>query len=307
MSKKQVSGNKKKEIQKTEKKQNNTSKNASKNINNSKKVAEKKSATKKQEKKKIYTREETIKKQNKIKKIIKVFILFSILIGIGIFLSTSEMFNIIDIQISGNEQVMAEELEIDDKIGSNIFLLTKSQIRNDIKKNPYIKYVYIKKILPNKLVIKVEEREKAFMIKNDNTYIYLDKQGYILEKTEINFAKIIILGYTTNNFELGQRLNEKDLKKLEDIIRIIENCKEIEINDKITSINILDSGEYIVYIQEMKKMIYIGDTTNLANKMLYIKAILKKEDGKEGKIFLNGNFSEGFQAYFREEANQIDI
>lgn len=255
-------------------------------------------------KKKVYTMEEIERKKRKIIHIIRWTSLMFILLGIGIFLCTSKIFKIQSISISGNEQIMKEELQIDDKIGDNIFLISKGKIEKDLKQNPYVKKVTTKKILPNKLEIKIEERQKAFMIKTENGYLYLDNQGYILEESSINLEKPIIIGYSSQELEPGKRLGEKDLEKLEDVRNIIKNCKKIEIYDIITNINISDEDDYIIYIENMRKLIYIGDSSNLANKMLYIKDILEKEEGKEGKAFVNGDFSDGFQAYFREEANQ---
>ena len=266
------------------------------------KVAEQNSAT--QNKKRVYTREEIIQKKKKIKNFAKWTILILILIAIGIFLCTSSIFKIQEINISGNEQIMQEEIQINNRIGRNIFLLSKGRIERDLKKIPYVKKVTIKKRLPNKLEIKIEERQKAYMIQSENGYLYLDNQGYILEESSINIAKPILIGTASQELVPGKRLEENDLKKLEDVIKIVENCKKIKIYDIITNINISDDEEYIIYIEEKRKFIYIGDSSNLANKMLYIEDILEKEVGKEGKIFVNGNFSEGFQAYFREEANQ---
>ena len=272
--------------------------------NNNKKVAEQKSATQNKKIKRKYTKEEIIAKKRKIKIIIGGTILLLVMIGIGVFLCTSSIFKVQKVNITGNEQVMLEELKVDDRIGNNIFLISKRKIERDLKKNPYIKTVTTQKILPNKLEIKVEERQKSFMIQVENGFLYLDNQGYILEESSINIQKPIILGYSTQELEPGKRLEEKDLEKLEDVIKIIEKCKKIEIYDIITTINISDENEYIIYIESMRKLIYIGDSSNLANKMLHIKNILEQETGKEGKIFVNGDFTDGFQAYFREEANQ---
>lgn len=300
--------NKKKNIRETK---NITNKNKRKEIIEpikKSKVVEQKATTQNRKKihknRKIYTKEEIIQKKRKIKRTVKWTILILIIIGIGIFLCTSKIFKIQVINISGNEQVLSEELQINDKIGNNIFLLSKVKIEKDLKKNPYINKVTTKKILPNKLEIKIEERQKDFMIRSEDGYLYMDKQGYILEKSSINLEKIIITGYTTQELEPGKRLGEKDLEKLEDVRNIIKNCKKIEIYDIITSINISDEDEYIIYSESMRKLIYLGDNSNLANKMLFIKDMLQREEGREGKIFVNGDFSDGFQAYFRDEINQ---
>ena len=53
-------------------------------------------------------------------------------------------------------------------------------------------------------------------------------------------------------------------------------------------------------LEAEKKKIYLGDTSNLSNKMLYILAIIEQEKGKDGDIFVNGDLNNKFQPYFRE-------
>ena len=112
-------------------------------------------------------------------------------------------------------------------------------------------------------------------------------------------------GYTTSKskIEAGKTLNEEDIEKLEDIQKILKSSEKIKMQDKIKSINIQDKNDYVLNLPEYKKIIYIGDTSNLANKMLYVKAILEQAVDQEGKIFVNGNLNKGFDPYFREEAN----
>ena len=101
--------------------------------------------------KRVLTKEEIIRKKKKIKNTIRFIILLIIMLGIGAFLCTSKVFKIQEIKIFGNEQIMKEELQVEDKIGHNIFLISKIKIEKDFKKNPYVKKVTTKKVLPNKL------------------------------------------------------------------------------------------------------------------------------------------------------------
>ena len=51
-----------------------------------------------------------------------------------------------------------------------------------------------------------------------------------------------------------------------------------------------------------KKDAYLGDGSNLNTKILYIKEIVEKyEVDKEGTIYVDGDFSNKFKAYFREK------
>lgn len=81
----------------------------------------------------------------------------------------------------------------------------------------------------------------------------------------------------------------------------MESAKSIEIENLITSIDIKEPNEYKLYLKNENKYIYLGDGTNLNNKILYIQTMLKEEKENPGIIFVNGNISEGFKPYFREQ------
>ena len=263
---------------------------------------------KKTKKKQADDKSARIKKIEIIRKIFTWAILIGILLGIFVFLCKSELFKICNIEIIGNNQISQEMLlEISDiDLEDNIFLTNTIKAQNKISENPYIKEVKIKRVLPDKIKIEIVEKEKAYMIESDEKVAYIDKNGYILEISEIKLDTLIILkGYSTLKEKInpGNTLNEEDKQRLEDIEKILKSSEKIEIRDKITSVNIKDKNDYILNVPSHKKIIYIGDTSNLANKMLYTKAILEESTDKEGKIFVNGKFNKGFDPYFREEAN----
>ena len=100
---------------------------------------------------------------------------------------------------------------------------------------------------------------------------------------------------------VGKRLNNDDLKKLEVVLQLISSCEENEISRYITSINIENSNEYIMYMAEKLKTIYVGNSSNIDTKILYVKVILQSEEGNEGEIYVNGDLNDGFQPFFREK------
>ena len=80
-------------------------------------------------------------------------------------------------------------------------------------------------------------------------------------------------------------------------------AKEYAIDTKITSIDVSDKNEYNLILEGEKKKVHLGQNSDLSNKMLYINAIIEKEKEKEGDIFVNGDFNNKFQPYFRESLN----
>ena len=186
--------------------------------------------------------------------------------------------------------------------GNNIFRNLSSEVAKKIQEEPYIESAKMNRKIPDTIEITVKEREVSYQVNVIDSFVYLDYQGYILEKSKEQAKVPFIEGLKTSQDELlnGKRLINDDLAHLNTILRIVDNSKNIDIYDKITKITIQDH-EYAIYFKDEKKIAYLGNGTNITNKMLYLKAILQAESGKSGKIFVNGNFSEGFKSYFREE------
>jgi cell division protein FtsQ len=261
-----------------------------------------------EKKRKLTQQEKRRKKRNKkIKFFLKIFLLLAIIIGGISFAMVSPIFNITEIQVLDNEQVSSETvISLSGlKTEENIFKFNSSKIVNSIKENAYIENVKIHRKIPNKIQIEVEEREHTYSADFLGKYAYISKQGYILEISEDSKQKIIIQGIVTPEEQVvvGNRLNDSDLERLEDVMKIMNSAKEYDLDDKVTSIDISDKNEYSIYLEEEGKKVYLGDTSNLSNKMLYVNAILEEEKGKAGEIFVNGDLNNKFKVYFRESLN----
>ena len=259
-----------------------------------------------QRKKELTKQERKRKRRNKkIKFFLKLFLLIGLISGAIIFALTSPIFNIKNINVINNNEVPSDTvISLSGlKTDENIFRFYKGSVVNNIKENSYIENVKIHRKLPNTIEIEVEERVAKYSVDYMGKYAYINTQGYILEISEDSKGLTIIQGITTKEEEVvpGNRLNNEDLSSLEDVIKITNSASENGLNGKVTSIDISDKNEYILYIEEEKKKVHLGDVTNLSNKMLYVVAIIEQESGNEGDIYINGDLNNKFQPYFREK------
>ncbi len=257
---------------------------------------------------KVSQEEKRRKKRNKrIKVVLQIFLLLGMLVGGIAFAMISPIFNIKNIQVMNNEQINSDTIislsEL--KTEENIFRFSGVITANKIKENAYIKNVKIHRKLPSTIQIEIEERKHNYSVDFLGKYAYIDKQGYILEIAEESKQKLIVQGIITPEEQVvaGNRLVEEDLEKLEDVIKIMNVSQEYELDNKITSIDISHKNEYSIYLEEERKKIYLGDNTNLSNKMLYANAIIEEEKEKAGEIFANGDLNSKFRVYFRESLN----
>lgn len=280
-----VSKEKMKEIQKKKKKE---KKEAQKKIEQ-----EEKSYTKvqKQKVKKKLTNEQ-VKKQKRRVRILQRLTVFTLFIVGIILLILSPIFNIKEIVITGNEKIpeatILSLLSISE--GTNIFKETNKNINEKIKQNAYIAGAIIKRELPSRLKLQVKERTVDYILKIGEGYAYINKDGTILEITsEKAEGKMELQGYETSVEHIisGNKVCEDDFERIEDIETIIQVLTNASLGGLITSINIQDEDDYIINMESEQKTIYIGNTSNLDIKILYIKTILDKEKGNAGKIYVN--------------------
>lgn len=234
---------------------------------------------------------------------IKVLII-SILVLIAIIAAMlSPLFNIKNIQVVGNTILSSEEIiSISGiKTEENMFKVMKLKTIDRIKENAYINEVAIHKKLPNTIEIQVKERKPSFMLEYGNGYVYLSNQGYMLEISSIKKDIPTILGTTTSkeNYKPGNRLNKDDLEKLGTVIKIMAVAKTHNIENLITTIDISNSDNYTIRLEQEKKTVYLGDCSYLETRMSSLMSILENEKDIEGEIFINMNINTR-KPYFRE-------
>lgn len=244
------------------------------------------------------------KRKNRRKKIIKWTSIIVLILVALVFTLTSPLFNISEIEVENNNALTKEKIISLSGLtkGQNIFRFLKSDVEEGIKEDTYIEGVTISRKLPSTVVIRVNERKRDFSLKFLNGYAYINNQGYILEIADNDIGAPVIQGTETaeENIKPGNRLDNSDLKKLEVVIQIMTIAKENEIDSKINTIDISGRNEYILYLED-NKIANLGDSSNLTTKLLYVKKIMESEEGKEGTIFVNGDFTNKFKAYFREK------
>lgn len=221
--------------------------------------------------------------------IIALSFLFMIIIGLYTFLN-SDIFNIKNIQIQGNNKVSDEIIEqyLDVKYDKNIFIYSTKKIKKSLEQNTYIETVSIKKIFPNTIQVNINEKGIVALIKDENKYCYIDNNLNVIDRlNEIDKnekAIIIETEYNLNNENIIKFEND-DIKK--GLIYLMECISNNNLSKKIKKIN---------YEQDIINM-YSIDGTNIIlennNKLKYniskvssILVDLQTRNNKGGNIDL---------------------
>ena len=94
----------------------------------------------------------------------------------------NNLFELKNIDISGNDYIDREEIM--DSIILNtevsLFSLNIQKIKNNLEKNPFIKTVYIGREIPDKLIIKIIERTPIALIIQEENIFFIDYDNFSL-------------------------------------------------------------------------------------------------------------------------------
>lgn len=245
---------------------------------------------------------EAKKKNKKSHKILKIFIIFFMLIFIMVLFLLSPIFNISNIIVQNNVRVSSNEIISLSgiKVGENTFKYVNFDMADKIKENPYIEEVKITRKYPDEIVINVTERTAEFCLKLDERFVYIDNQGYVLEITSEDYSVPEIIGFKTEitNESISTRLYENDLKELQNIIEVYDCIKNNGIEDKVVNFTVEDHRLVIGLVED--KLAYLENFTNINIKILSLKVILERTEGKAGEINLDGQGTDS-SAVFKEK------
>ncbi len=221
-------------------------------------------------------------------KVVVFFVLFIIvLLTTIILLLTLPQFLLKEVNI--NNLVKVEEKEILDKanfeLDKNIFLQGYIKAEKQIEAIKMVKNVDIRFKLPSTINLDVQERIETYQIKSGDIYSVIDEQGYFL-KTMDKKSNIPLITGVQAKFDNEVRLEEEELRNLEDINKIYNTTKILNIDGMISEINLEDKGFSINFASNKKKA-HFENTNNLMNSMQFVREILCSEEirNKSGDIY----------------------
>lgn len=242
----------------------------------------------------------TMEQKRKRRKILKWTSLIILMFVAIILFLLSSVFNIKEIKVINNNKISEQEIVnlSSIKVNENMFKFLKIKASENIKTNPYIESAEIHRKLNETIEINVKERVTTYMLPiNEAEYAYMNNQGYILEISSEKLEVPIIIGYSTESVEPGNRLEVADLKKLNTVVQILNTAKEKDLAEKITSINIEDEKDFVITMESENKIIHFGDSKSINDKFVKLVAVLEDTVGEKGEIFLK-NVD---KIYFRKE------
>lgn len=211
----------------------------------------------------------------------KIIVMLAVVVAV--VLCVAIFFRVHDVQIQGNKIYSAQQVaEVSGvESGDNLLMISRATIAGNIYANlPYVQTVSVGRVLPDTVVIKVQESEIAGLVKSDiGTGWYINTQGRVLGSSVDGFnGQLIELeGFTITAPQPGQQAvasvgMEENLKAALSVVQQLEGTGLIS---QVTSIDTQESFNILLYCGEQYE-VQLGGDDRLDYKVWYLQEVLNQ-------------------------------
>ena len=192
------------------------------------------------------------------------------------FFISLPLFNIEEIEINGNSIIEKEAIvnAITQNKNKTIFTLPYSEVRRELKKNPYLQDVSFIRIFPDKLSVTVTERVLSGYVQYMNgEYLYIDEEGIVLEIAPDYIERLpVVVGIRFNSFSIGAPILPDNSQTFTTLVELQYLFNKYELESEIIKVDLRDESNIHLYIYNID--VEFGDITNADEKTRALKEIL---------------------------------
>lgn len=187
-----------------------------------------------------------------------------------------------EMEVAGNRHVSAEQVqEVSQVEGQPILALDVEQVKTTLRGLPWVKHVALRRQLPSKVAILLEEREPRAVWQTDGAAFLVDEAGLVLGAAEPEHGLPLITDRDKLAVEPGQRVSEEAVRlavKLTELLPLTmgTQAKSFEYT------RVLDGG--LVVAMATGQQARFGGEEELAVKLATWKAILQEGDRMSKRV-----------------------
>ncbi|MCR4667794.1 MAG: FtsQ-type POTRA domain-containing protein [Clostridia bacterium] len=145
-------------------------------------------------------------------------------IAAAVLFLRSDYFAIKEIQVTGNSYYTDDEVRnmCKSELGRNILFDSGiSETEERLIADPYFSSVEIKRKLPDKISITVEERHQQAAFIYGEDYVVIDDEGIMLRKTNVAPELTLLTGLTISRMDLGEKVEAEEKENLVTVLKML--------------------------------------------------------------------------------------
>lgn len=233
------------------------------------------------------------------KLLVMLAVVAAVVLGVAIF------FRVRTVEVQGNSiYSQAQIIEVCGvEPGDNLLMVNKASVSGNIyARLPYVQSVSVGRILPDTIVIQVQESELAGLVTaEDGSTWYINTEGRVLGSTADGFTGQVVEidGFAVASPAPGQTAvaAEEQAENLTAALKIIKEMEGTGLIDQVTSIDVSALYDISLWCGEQYQIL-LGGTEEMDYKITYLKAVLEKLDAYQTGV-IDLTFDQERVAHFR--------
>lgn len=211
-----------------------------------------------------------------------LFCMAGLALGAGYYILS--IYTIKNVYVEGNIHYTQEEIQeivMDGPLGNNSLYLSLKYKNKGVENIPFVDVMDVSILSPDTIKINVYEKALAGYVDYMDSYMYFDKDGYVVESSQIKTDGVPqITGLQFESCTLGRKLpveKEEIFASIMDLTKLLSKYKLSP--DRIY---FRDYEEITLYFGEVRVALGIGK--NMEEKLMVLPTLLKNLEGKKGVL-----------------------
>ncbi|MBI5584282.1 MAG: FtsQ-type POTRA domain-containing protein [Deltaproteobacteria bacterium] len=208
-----------------------------------------------------------------------------------LFALSAPFFRLEDVSIQGNRRVSQVELlqkgGLEDKV--NLLALNLRDVKKRLEAVPWIKAVQLRRELPNKLTVLVQEREPLSLVLFSQGLYFLDAEGVPFKKADRQETSSlpVVTGLQKADWQENGRLDPRILQDLLLLKTLLARGKDPLYPEKLSEIHVDPDCGYSLYTLDRGVRITLGQE-ELTTRLNRLEKVWSSLQGRSDLFQLRG-------------------
>lgn len=239
-------------------------------------------------------------KRNRIivRVLIILILLAAVVAAIYYFISTRMVKTV---YVEGNLHYTEQEIKdmvMQGPLGNNSWYLSMKYRNKGVENIPFVDAMEVTVLTPDSIKITVYEKALAGYIEFMDSFMYFDKDGYMIETSNVRTLGVPqVSGLKFEHVALGEKIPVEDDKVFENVMTITNLLDKYDIAAE--RIYFQPDLDVVLYMGELR--ILLGKAVNLEEKIMMLPSVLGHLEGKSGVLHLEDYTEESQMTIFEED------
>lgn len=193
-------------------------------------------------------------------------------------------YTIQNVYVTGNIHYTQEEIQeivMDGPLGNNSLYLSLKYRKKGIEDIPFVDVMDVSILSPDTIRITVYEKALAGYVEYMDSFMYFDKDGYVVESSQIRTEGVPqITGLQFSSCTLGQKLPVEREDIFASIMDLTKLLGKYELSPD--RIYFRDYTEITLYFDDVR--VALGAGNDLEEKLMVLPTFLENLEGKKGVL-----------------------